>query len=128
MQEARFIRWRVRLSFCGCHSRFAGMACLNHWIPAFAGMTVGAAGQEFGRNGRGVIGMAINPFRPPSSFQRRLESRREGRGVKGWRILPDGAFGCRSCACHSRFSGMACVNHWIPALAGITLIPRQASQ
>ena len=23
------------------HSRSAGMACLNHWIPAFAGMTAG---------------------------------------------------------------------------------------
>ena len=22
-----------------CHSRAAGMTCLNHWIPAFAGMT-----------------------------------------------------------------------------------------
>ena len=24
-----------------CHSRSAGMDCLNHWIPAFAGMTTG---------------------------------------------------------------------------------------
>ena len=22
-----------------CHSRLAGMTCLTHWIPAFAGMT-----------------------------------------------------------------------------------------
>ena len=26
----------------GCHSRFAGMDYVNHWIPAFAGMTEGA--------------------------------------------------------------------------------------
>lgn len=36
--------WQVlsggALSFlCGCHSRYAGMDCINHWIPAFAGMT-----------------------------------------------------------------------------------------
>ena len=24
-----------------CHSRSAGMDCINHWIPAFAGMTEG---------------------------------------------------------------------------------------
>ena len=41
-----------RRRFCGmacsvfipvyCHSRATRMACLNHWIPAFAGMTAGA--------------------------------------------------------------------------------------
>ena len=34
--------------------------------------------------------MATNLFRPPLSFQRRLESRRGGRGgVKEWQTLPD---------------------------------------
>ena len=37
--------------------------CVNHWIPAFAGMTEGW-GQEFGRNGKGAIGMATNSFYP----------------------------------------------------------------
>ena len=37
-------------------------------------------GQAFGRNGKRVVGIAINPFLPPPSFQRRLESRRAGRG------------------------------------------------
>ena len=104
-----------------CHSRSAGMACFNHWIPAFAGMTVGAGGQELSRHGRGVIGMTTNLLRPPSSFQRRLESRKAGRGVKGWQVLPDGALGCRACSCHSRSAGMACFNHWIPAFAGMTV-------
>ena len=31
-------------------------------------------GQEWGRHGNGAVGMAINPFLPPSSFQRRPES------------------------------------------------------
>ena len=30
-------RWVVMPVYC--HSRHAGMACLKHWIPAFAGMT-----------------------------------------------------------------------------------------
>ena len=42
--------------------------------------------------------------------------RRAG-GVKGWQVLPEGAFDCRAC-CHSRYAGMDCVNHWIPACAG----------
>ena len=48
-----------------CHSRSAGMACLNHWIPACAGMTAGAAGQELGRHGKGTVGIATNPFPLP---------------------------------------------------------------
>ena len=36
--------------------------------------------------------------------------------VNGWQILPDGALGC----CHSRYAGMDCLNHWIPACAGMT--------
>ena len=39
--------------------------------------------QAFARHGRGVVEMATSPFRPPLSFQRKLESRRGGRGVKG---------------------------------------------
>ena len=87
----------------GCHSRYAGMACFNHWIPACAGMTVGAEGKAFGRHGRGAVGMATNPLLLPSSFmdrkscmrregrmpvaaQRRLESRKGGRRVKGDRV------------------------------------------
>ena len=96
---------------CGCHSRSAGMACFNHWIPAFAGMTVGGCGQALGKNSKGVVGMATNPFPPPASFRRRPESRKAGRGVKGWQGLSDGAFGCRCCGCHSRYAGMACFNH-----------------
>ena len=83
-------------------------------------------------NDGGAVGMATNPFRPPLSFQRRLEStptgmyacmdaggraapaccrqvgnrppRKAGREVQGWQGLADGASGCRAC-CHSRFAG-----------------------
>ena len=37
--------------------------------------------------------------------------------MKGWQVLPDGAFGCRACDCHSYYAGMDDVNHWIPAFA-----------
>ena len=49
--------------------------------------------------------------------------RREGEtgGVKGWQVLPNGAFDCRACDCHSRCAGMDYVNHWIPAFAGMTV-------
>ena len=40
----------------------------------------GGWGQAFGRNGKGAIGMVTNPSRPLSSFQRKLESRKEGPG------------------------------------------------
>ena len=40
--------------------------------------------------------------------------------VKGWQVLPDSTFGYRACDCHSRYAGMTCLNHWIPAFAGMT--------
>ena len=36
---AGFTGWRIRLSPRDCHSRYAGMYKINHWIPACAGMT-----------------------------------------------------------------------------------------
>ena len=39
------------------------MHCMNHWIPAYAGMTEGR-GQEYGRNDKGAIGMATNSLYP----------------------------------------------------------------
>ena len=38
---AGFTGWHARLRPRDCHSRFAGTARLNHWIPACAGMTEG---------------------------------------------------------------------------------------
>ena len=96
------------------------MACLNHWIPACAGMTAEAeAGicQEWQR----AVGMATNPIPPLLSFQRRLESRRGGRGVNGGRFYRMPMSGC--CAYVLSFppvARMACLNHWIPACAGMT--------
>ena len=110
---------------CG-HSRSAGMTCFNH--PACSRQVDsglrrndgGGWGQKFVRNRNGTVGMARNAFPPPSSFQRRLESRRAGQRVKGWQGLSDGTFGHRACGCHSRYAGMTYFNHWIPACAGMT--------
>ena len=74
---------------CDCHSRSAGMACVNHWIPAFAGMTAGVASQEFGRNGRGVTGcakliptFAIIPAKAHLRLCRRASPQASARKVK----------------------------------------------
>ena len=40
----------------GCHPRFAGMACVPHWIPAFAGMTTGAAVWHLSGMAKGLLG------------------------------------------------------------------------
>ena len=64
--------------------------------------------------------MSINDDITPSSFRRRLESRR---GMPRWR--GDGGF-CRMPALgyrargHARCAGRACLNHWIPVFAGMT--------
>ena len=65
-------------------------------------------------------GVSINDDITPLSFQRKLESRRgmlRWRGDGGFCRTP--AFGCRAHG-HARSAGMACLNHWIPALAGMT--------
>ena len=39
-----------------CHPRYAGMACVPHWIPAFAGMTTGAAVWHLSGMAKGLLG------------------------------------------------------------------------
>ena len=115
---------RLRAS-SAARSRRRSTTCIHAGVPSrriqdFLSINDGGGcGQEFGRHDNGAIGMATTPFRPPSSFQRRLESRKAGRGVKGWQGLSDGVLGC--CGCHSRYAGMARFNHWIPACAGMTV-------
>ena len=104
----------------GCHSRCAGMACFNHWIPACAGMTEGVKV----RNSAGIA-KGLSGWRETHSHPRRHSSEGwnpggRGRGMKEWQGLPDGAFGCRCGGCHSRCAGMDYYNHWIPAFAGMT--------
>ena len=114
---------------------------LNHWIPrpsfqtrlyhlhpcrrAFAGMTVGAAGNDggggWGVAGRGSVGMATNSCQPPLSFQRRLESRKRGRGGEWLTGSGRRRVGGHPPGCHSRSAGMYGLNHWIPAFAGMTV-------
>ena len=90
------------------------MACVKPLDSGLRRNDGGAEVREFVRNSKGAVGMATNPFPPLSSFRRRPESRRAGRGVKGWQGLSDGTFGCRPRDCHSRCAGMACFNYWIP--------------
>ena len=71
---------------CDCHSRCAGMNSLNHWIPAFAGMT---ANELLGHNsGSRLFDTLASPtHKPVSSFQRKLESRQgrpAGEGMAGF--------------------------------------------
>ena len=46
---AGFYRNRIAWPSCAGHSRKAGMAGLNHWIPAFAGMTAEGGPDPGGR-------------------------------------------------------------------------------
>ena len=110
---AGFTGWRVGDHPPGCHSRCAGMACFNHWIPACAGMTVWLRDRMLKTTKMSLLSW--------SSCQRKLESRKGGRGDEwlagftGWRV------GDHPPGCHSRCAGMACFNHWIPACAGMTV-------
>ena len=115
---AGFGGWRVGLSFLWLSFPLCGNGLCKPLDSGLRRNDGGGWGQEFIRNGRGVTGMAINPFRPPSSFQRRLESRG---GVKEWQVLADGALGSYPFSCHSHFAGMGYLNHWIPAFAGMTV-------
>ena len=80
----------------------------------------GGWSQVFVWNGKGAVGIAINLFHPHRhSGAGRNPGRRAG-GVKRWQALRDSALGCRVCS-HSRYAGMAFLNHWIPACAGMTV-------
>ena len=70
-----------------CYSRCAGTAYKNHWIPACAGMTGGRNDIE------GCRFVSCDPRRHSSEGWNPGE--RAG-GVKGWRVLSDGAFGWRA--------------------------------
>ena len=103
-----------------CHSRCAGMDCLNHWIPAFAGMTVGAVVGIFSGMAKGLSGWRqthSNPHRHSSAGWNPGGRRRGGEWVadfSGWRVVGSPFSG------HSRVAGMYGLNHWIPACAGMT--------
>ena len=73
----------------------------------------GGCGQAFVKHGQGVIRIATNPFPHPSSFRRRPESRRGGRGMQDGRVYRMPVSGCRY-YWHSRAAGMDGLNHWIP--------------
>ena len=78
---------------------------LNHWIPAFAGMTERAEVRNLARMAKGLSGwqqtcslLVVIPAK--AGIQ-------EGKGavMKGRQVLPDSALGCHTC-CHSRKAGM----------------------
>ena len=115
-------------SAAGCHSRAAGMARINHWIPASAGMTEGWNRDFFG-NGKGTVRVATCLFSPRrhsgegrnprlQDVGGRAASGTSGRGGRG-RDVRRIKVSCRP-SCHSRAAGIARINHWIPAFAGMT--------
>ena len=99
---------------CNCHSRRAGMYCINHWIPAFAGMTdlvVYCRAFWFSTCSSASTPSSCLPRRHSSESWNPGERRR---GVNGPPVLQEGALSCRLCDCHSRQTGMYYINHWIP--------------
>ena len=108
---AGFIGWRVRLSLLWLSFPLCGNGLFQPLDSGLRRNDGRSWGKELDRHGKGAVGMTTNPLRPPSSFQRRLEFRKAGRGVMGWQGLSDGAFDCRPRDCHSRSAGMACFNH-----------------
>ena len=83
-------------------------------------MTVGVGGRNLSGIAKGLSGWRLTHSFPCRHSSEGWNPGGRGREVQGWQSLSDGAFGCHSCDCHSRYAGMACVNHWIPACAGMT--------
>ena len=67
---------------CG-HSRCAGMDCVNHWIPAFAGMTGGAAVKHSSGMAMGLSGWQQTYFDPRRHSSAGWNPGREAGEVKG---------------------------------------------
>ena len=103
--------WGRESRVCCGHSRQAGMDCLNHWIPACAGMTTEVSCP---------LPLSCPPPLPFPPHRHSGEGRNPGRraGVLGglrWLVLRGYII-----SGHSRLAGMACIKHWIPAFAGMT--------
>ena len=133
-------RWRGACTHAGfprfapnvlsCHSRYAGMYSLNHWIPAFAGMTAGwlpaytemtkevAVGHLSGM-AKGLSGW--QPTCPPFVVIPAQAGIQEGRCRDAGTHAGFSRFAPNILSCHSRYAGMDCLNHWIPAFAGMTV-------
>ena len=86
------------------HFRFAGMDCLNHWIPACAGMTRRFDSSPRRNDNKGLkseIAKGLSGWRQTHSHPCRHSSegwnpgRRAGR-VKEWQVLANGALGCHA--------------------------------
>ena len=99
----------------------AGMDYINHWIPAFAGMTTGAiAGFS---SFRPAPFITFNGFPTTALYRHSSESWNpggRGREVNGCRGLWEGALGSVPVNVIPTDAGMDYINHWIPAFAGMT--------
>ena len=117
----------------GCHARLAGMCFINHWIPAFAGMTVKPFVRHSARARNRAVGRATDPFRLHPCRRTSMQApallsfrrQQEGPGCcRGSRFcLSVSCRPKRGMGCHARLAGMCFINHWIPAFAGMTVKP-----
>ena len=99
---------------------------INHWIPAFAGMTAKVI--DTARWSSMLFWLLPLPlllvlcllfYSAPIVIPAEAGIQEGKAGmVKELQFLP----ACRNAAftCHSRWAGMGCINHWIPAFAGMT--------
>ena len=149
-----FYRNRIAWPSCGGHFRQAGMACLNHWIPACAGMTA-EVDSSLCQAATGIHALSPHTGLPAHKWRQEWIPALSEAGapsplrvnttpkIDAMRLSPvvipaqagiqetkpggrmtTGFYRNRiawpSCGGHARQAGMACLNHWIPACAGMT--------
>ena len=96
------------------------MGYYNHWIPAFAGMTGGLRLGFFSGMAKGLSGWRQTHFNLRRHSSVGWNPGNGGAVMNRRLILADGALGGHPFSGHSRSAGMDCLNHWIPAFAGMT--------
>ena len=103
------------------------MDYINHWIPAFAGMTTGVwsggGGCDWGfvrNDGRGLSEYRSFLLLPRCHSGEGRNPGGRGPGFNGCRVSWEGAGGLAPVDVIPADAGMDYINHWIPAFAGMT--------